>query len=129
MNDVTTTKTSKPKTTKTAAAATTVSTIVTAAVTGLTMPDIPRSSKSIYKFDDLEVGQCFGVVGKTKRQMANATSAANKKVAAELTDPETGAKTVINKHFVAFDVEGDLVAQVEANPTLKGSTVLIFRQK
>lgn len=112
--------TPKTKTTKTVPTASATPVTVTSVFSGIPMPEIKRAgSKSIYNFDGLEVGQCFGVVGKTKRQIANSISNANKKFKA--TDG-----TVMRK-FAAFDVDDVLRGAIADKPELAGATVLVFR--
>lgn len=45
-----------------------------------------RGGRSLYPFDDLAVGQSFGVMNKTQKQMASTVSAANKRHRVEVTD-------------------------------------------
>jgi hypothetical protein len=113
-----------------------------------------RGSVSPYKpkFEALtEVGQSFGVKGKTAKQMANIVSAQNRAAKVPLTNPDgtpqyetkkltdgagnvteipdtTKPKTVSTKHFIVTDVTEEIAKLIEKTP-LKGSTVIITRDK
>jgi hypothetical protein len=47
-----------------------------------------RGGQTIYDFDKLEIGQSFGVVGKTIKGMASTVSSANKRFTEEVKDAE-----------------------------------------
>ena len=94
---------------------------VTAPVSGITMPEIVRTGKSIYKFADLELGECFGVKGRTKRQMANSVGQFNRKYKA------TDGTSL--REFKAFDVDDTLRSQIKDKPDLAGADTLVFRIK
>ena len=64
-----------------------------------------RGSKSAYPFDELEVGQSFGVKNKTRDQMQSIVSNQNKKHRVEKRD-ENG--NVVYKTTEAKDAEGNV---------------------
>ncbi len=108
-----------------------------------------RGSKSSYPFDDLEIGQCFGVSNKDARQMSSIVSNQNRKnrepvkvdgvVQYETKDASDGNGGTISvpdtskpkmsqtKRFFARDVDGDLVKAIKDTP-LKGSKCLVYRE-
>ncbi len=82
-----------------------------------------------YPFDTLDVGALFGVKNKTKRQMANSVSQANKKYRTEILGAE-GTAPIKNqtRHFIVTDVTDAIAAQIKGTE-LEGSTVLVKRDK
>ena len=82
-----------------------------------------------YPFDSLEVGQVFGVKNKTKRQITNSVSLANKKYRQEILGGEgQPTQKIQTRHFIATDVTDDIAAQIKGT-VLEGSTVLVKRDK
>lgn len=129
-------KTTAKASTSTAATATATA-VLGAGTAGISMPAIKRGGgqKSPYPWETLEVGQCFGVKGKTKREMSSAITNANRKGKEAKVDGEGNAVMndgkpviVINRHFAAFDVDAKLTAEIKGTD-LEGSTVLVFRDK
>lgn len=82
-----------------------------------------------YPFDSLEVGQVFGVKNKTKRQITNSVSIANKKYRQEILGGEgQPTQKIQTRHFIATDVTPEIAAQIKSTD-LEGSTVLVKRDK
>ena len=106
----------------------------TVTVTGIATLDIAFPTKrgggqpSKFPFDTLEEGAMFGVKGKTKRQIANAVSAANKRYRNELKD-DSGAvvNTIQTRKFVATDVTDEIAPKL-VGTALEGATVLVKRE-
>ncbi len=117
----------------------------------LPAPKTNRGQGSIYKFDSLtEVGQSFGVKGKTLKQVSSAISAANRKGKAAVEDkdgnptyetkampsgpngeltqvPDTSKPiTKVVRKFRAVEVDADLKKQIKGTP-LEGSDVIVGR--
>jgi hypothetical protein len=100
------------------------------------MPEKPKSRKggnAKYPFNDLAVGQAFGVKGKTAKQMSGVVRARNRSNTIETTDAEGKVVNVEQTaEFFAIDVadlDKDGKKAVDTNDALKGSTVLVFRCK
>lgn len=85
--------------------------------------------KSAYGFDNLEVGQAFGVSNKTMREVQSALSNANRKGKTEMKD-EAGktVNTVVTRHYFAVEVTDAIREQIIGTP-LEGSAVLVQRDK
>lgn len=128
--------------------------VVTGVVTGLTMPKVEskRGIASVYPFDKLEVGACFGVKNKTAKQLSAVISNAHRRFRVNKTDGEgnvvykmqeikdaqgnvTGRvptqepEQVPGRHFFAVDVTKEIAEQIKDNADLKGSTALVWRDK
>ena len=134
MTDTTTPKASKAKQpaepkTDTAPAATTKPepTVTTAVSIELPKPTRSGGKTSPFKFESLEIGQAFGVTGRTKRDMAGKVSNANRKYKNEMKDANgTVINTVQERHFYAVEVTDDVRARI-AGTALEGSDVLVYR--
>lgn len=74
-----------------------------------------RGGRSLYPFDDLEIGQSFGVMNKTQKQMASTVSAANKRHRTEVKD--ANGQTVFKTQDVK-QADGSVVK----TPTLEAQT-------
>lgn len=74
-----------------------------------------RGGRSLYPFDDLQVGQSFGVLNKTQKQMASTVSAANKRGRIEVKD---AAGNTVFKTQEVKQSDGSVVKQ----PTLEPRT-------
>lgn len=127
--------------------------VLTEIVAGIPLPKrtTKRGSVSLYNFDGLEVGACFGAKNKTAANLSSIVSNANRKALVQSVDAEGkpifGTKTVTaadgtvstvpdlekpamtaTKHFVAVDVDTEYKKAIKGT-ALEGSSVLVFRDK
>lgn len=109
-----------------------------------------RGSKSLYPFDDLEIGKAFAVMNKDARSMSSIVSNQNRKHRTpvlnadgtpqyhtnEASDgnggtiqvPDTSKpKTTQTKKFFAVDVDAEITKQIKDTP-LKGAKALVYRE-
>lgn len=124
---------------------------VTAIATGITLPERTSKpgNKSIYPFEALPPGGMFGVENKTKVNLGSVITNQNRKYLVKKTDdagnvvykttaindasgaevgrtPTTEAEMVPSRHFVAIDVDADVMAAI-VGTALEGSTVIVKR--
>jgi len=72
-----------------------------------------RGGRSLYPFDELEVGQSFGVKNKTQKQLASTVSGANKRHRVEVKD--ANGQTVFKTQDVK-QADGTIVKQPTLDP-------------
>lgn len=104
--------------------------IITGKVEGFTPPPKPTGGNATkYPFDDLETGEYFSVVGKTKRQMASPVGNANRKYRAEGKDAAGNVIAVDQeREFYAVDVDAKTAKELKGTAH-EGATVLVVRSK
>lgn len=81
-----------------------------------------RGGRSLYPFDDLEVGQSFGVRNKTQKQLASTVSGATKRHRVEVKD---AAGNVVFKTTDVKQADGTIVKQPTLDPQTQPGRIFV----